>query len=111
LRWEKETEEKARKTQRRADADQKQRELQFAEADTRARIKVLELDLQRQRAELAMYFRDDEVRSLSSSTRENELRKLRSADLLPAKAKTRGANGSGNSGTGKKPGKEVHSAT
>ncbi|BAV34128.1 circadian clock protein KaiC [Sulfuricaulis limicola] len=116
LRWEKETEEKARKTQRRADADHKQRELQFTEADTRARIKALELDLHRQRAELASYSRDNEARMLSSSEKENELRKLRSADpagraaLTPADAKVRGANGSGNSGNGKKARKEARDA-
>jgi circadian clock protein KaiC len=116
LRWEKETEERARKTQRRADTDHKQRELQFAEADTRARIKALELDLERQRAELASYSRDDEARTLSSSEREHELRKMRSADpagratLTPANAKVRGGNGSGNSGNGKKARKEARDA-
>lgn len=111
LRWEKETEEKSRKQQRRADTEHKQRELQFAEADTRARIKALEMDLQRQRAELALYSRDDEARTLSSSDREHELRQMRSADLTPANAKPKGANGSGHSGNGKKPRKEAHSAT
>lgn len=116
LRWEKETEEKARKTQRRADVDHKQRELQFAEADTRVRIKALELDLQRQRAELALYSRDDEARTLSSSDREHELRQMRSADPVgraaqtPANAKPKGGNGSGNSGNGKKARKEARDA-
>jgi circadian clock protein KaiC len=116
LRWEKETEEKVRKKQRRADVDHKQRELQFAEADTRARIKALELDLQRQRAELALYSRDNEARTLSSSEREHELRKMRSADpagraaQTPANAKPKGGNGSGHSGNGKKARKEVHDA-
>lgn len=116
LRWEKETEEKARKTQRRADVGHKQRELQFAEADTRARIKALELDLERQRAELALYTRDDEARMLSSSERENELRQMRSADpagraaLTPANAKRKGPNVSGNSGNGKKARKEARDA-
>jgi len=113
LRWEKETEEKARKTQRRAEVNHKQRELQFAEADTRARIKALELDLERQRAELALYTRDDEARMLSSSERENELRQMRSADpargaALPrVNEKSNGANGSGN---GKKARKETRDA-
>lgn len=81
LRWEKEAEESARRKQRRAEFEHKQRELEFAEADTRARIKALELDLQRQQAELALYTLDGETRVLSSSERENELRRMRSADL------------------------------
>ena len=80
LRREKETAETARKKQLRIDFDQKQRELQFAEADTRARITALELDLQRQQAALALFSSDDEARTLSSSDRENELRRMRSAD-------------------------------
>jgi circadian clock protein KaiC len=80
LRWEKEVEEKVRQTQRRADFDHKKRELQFAEADTRARIQALELDLQRKRAELALYSRDDEARTLSSTERDDDLRRMRSAD-------------------------------
>lgn len=115
LRWEKETEEKATKKQRRADVDLKQRELQFAEADIRVRIKALELDLQRQRAELALYSRDDEARTLSSSDRENELRQMRSADpagytLTLANAKPKGTNGSGHSRNGKKARKEARDA-
>ncbi len=106
LRWEKEIEESARKKQRRTDVDHKQRELEFAEADTRARIKALELDLHRQRSELTSYSRDDEARTLSSSERENELREMRSADLVgnattrvsPSSTKRRGTNGSGHSG-------------
>jgi circadian clock protein KaiC len=116
LRWEKETEEKARKKQRREAANHKQRELEFAEADTRARIKALELDLQRQQSELASYARDDEARALSSSEKENELRVIRSADpaghatLTPAKAKPKGGNGSEKSGNGKKARKEARDA-
>jgi circadian clock protein KaiC len=115
LRWEKENEEKSRNQLRRAEGDLKQRELQFAEADTEVRIKALELDLQRQRAELALYSRTDEARTLSSSERDIELRTMRSADpavraaLVPEKArpKSNGANGSGN---GKKSKKEVRDA-
>ncbi len=110
LRWEKETEEKARIKQRCADADRKRRELQFAEVDTRARIRALELDLERQRAELALYSRDDEARMLSSSERDNELRRMRNADPVPAKGKLRGGNGSGYSGNGKSSRKEAHDA-
>ena len=110
LRREKEVEESARKKQRRVDFDRKQRELQFAEADTRARIKALELDLQRQRAELALYSSDDEARTVSSSKRQNELRRMRSADppapaataTAPALVKRRVAPRSGNSGKNNK---------
>jgi circadian clock protein KaiC len=80
LRWEKEAEEGARKTRQRAEFDHKRRELQFAEASTSAQIKALQTDLQRQRAALALYSGEDEVRSVSSSERENELRRRRSAD-------------------------------
>jgi circadian clock protein KaiC len=83
LRWEKEAEEGARKSRQRAEFDQKRRELQFAEARTSAQIQAMQMDLQRQRAELAMYSGDNEVRNVSSSERESELRRRRSAD--PAK--------------------------
>jgi circadian clock protein KaiC len=90
LRWEKEAEDSARKTRQRAEFDQKHRELQFAEASTGAQIKALQLDLQRQRAELALYSGQDEVRSVSSTARENELRKRRSADPADLSAGKRG---------------------
>jgi circadian clock protein KaiC len=80
LRWEKEAEESARKIRLRADFEQKRRELQSAEAKTSAQIKALQLDLQRQRAELALYSGENEVRSVSSTERESELRRRRSAD-------------------------------
>ena len=104
LRWEKEVEETARKKQRRTDFEHKQRELQFTEADTRARIKALELDLQRQQAELALYSRDDEARVLSSSERDRELRRIRSADpaTAPTTVKRRDAAGSGNGSKARK---------
>jgi circadian clock protein KaiC len=81
LRWEKEGEEKAKTMQRRAEFDHKRGELEVAEADTRSRIKALQQDLERQRVELAMYSSDNEARIVSSSDREKELRKIRSADL------------------------------
>ena len=80
LRWEKEAEESARKGRDRAQFEYKRRELQFAEAGTRAQIKALQLDLRRQRAELALYSGENEVRNVSSSERENELRRRRSAN-------------------------------
>ena len=80
LRWEKEAEESARKDRQRAEFEHKRRELQFAEARTSAQVKALQTDLQRQRAELALYSGDNEVRNVSSSERESELRRRRSAD-------------------------------
>jgi circadian clock protein KaiC len=86
LRWEKEAEEKAKTMQRRAEFDHRRRELQAAEADTHTRIKALQQDLDRQRAELAMYSSENEARIVSSSDREKELRRIRSAD--PAAGRT-----------------------
>jgi circadian clock protein KaiC len=80
LRWEKEAEESARKARHRAEFDHKRRELQFAEANLSAQIKALQMDLQRKHAELALYSGENEVRHVSSSERENELRRRRSAD-------------------------------
>jgi circadian clock protein KaiC len=90
LRWEKEAEDDAKETRQRAEFDQKRRELQFAEASTSAQIKALQMDLERQRAELALYSGQDQVRSVSSSARENELRKRRSADLADPAARKSG---------------------
>ena len=106
LRWEKEDEERAKTTQRRTDFDQKRGALKLAEADTRARIKALEQDLERQRVELAAYSSGNEARIVSSSDREKELRRIRSADpagraatgTAPSLAKRRAAKRSGNSG-------------
>jgi circadian clock protein KaiC len=106
LRWEKEVEEKVRQTQRRADFDHKKRELQFAEAETRARITALEVDLQRKRAELALYSKDDEARTASSTERDSDLLRKRSADPVarvtttaaPSPAGQHDAHGTGNSG-------------
>ncbi|HSL72567.1 MAG TPA: circadian clock protein KaiC [Longimicrobiales bacterium] len=83
LRWEKEAEETSRKIQQRQEFDQKRRELQFAEARTRAQIKNLQQDLQRQRAELARSSGEDTGRAVSSSDREAQLRRRRSADPAP----------------------------
>jgi circadian clock protein KaiC len=106
LRWEKEGEEKAKTIQRRAEFDHKRGELQVAEADTRARIKALQQDLERQRADLAMYSKENEARIVSSSDREKELRRIRSADRAKGAAnggggglaKRRNSSGSGTSG-------------
>jgi circadian clock protein KaiC len=80
LRWEKEVEEKLKQNQRRADFEHRKRDLQFAEADTRARITALEIDLQRKRAEVALYSKDDEAQSRSSTERDGDLRRRRGAD-------------------------------
>lgn len=80
LRWEREAEQSAGKARQRAESAQKRRGLQFAEASTRAQIKALQLDLQRQRAELTSDSGEADVRAVSTSERENELRKRRSAD-------------------------------
>ncbi len=77
LRWEKEADERARRTQRHAEFLEKRRELQFAEADVAARIATLQLQLDRQRSELARYSRAEETRQVSSGERENELRRMR----------------------------------
>ena len=106
LRWEKEGEEKAKTLQRRTEFDHKRHELQAAEADTRARIKALQQDLERQRLELELYSSDNEARIVSSSDREKELRRIRSADparlaatgIVPSLAKRRASVRSGNSG-------------
>ena len=92
LRWEKEAEESARKTHHRAQSDQKRREVELAAASTSAQIKALQVDLQRQRAELAWYSDENEVHSRSSSERESELRRRRSADPADASSRKR-ANG------------------
>jgi len=81
LRWEKEAEERARKLQRHAEFSQKRRELQFAEADIAARIAALQLELDRQRAALALYTSDAEARHVSSGEWQDELRRMRSADV------------------------------
>jgi circadian clock protein KaiC len=92
LRWEKEAEESSRKIRQRQQFDQKRRELQFAEARTRAQIKNLQLDLQRQRAELDRSSGEDAGRSVSSSDRQAQLRRKRSADPAPT---LRRGNGGG----------------
>ena len=106
LRWEKEDEERTRTILRRAEFDQKRGALELAEADTRARIKALQEDLERQRVELATYSKRNEARIVSSSDREKELRRIRSADpaggaptgIVPSAAKRRASASSGGSG-------------
>jgi circadian clock protein KaiC len=80
LRWEKELEESARKTQRSAEFDHKRIEMQSAEATTRAQIQALQLDLRRQHAALAMYSSNNDVHNVTSSDREKKLREMRSSD-------------------------------
>jgi circadian clock protein KaiC len=90
LRWEKEDQERGRALQRRAEFDHKRRDLQISEADTHARITSMQQDLARQRAELERYSSEHRAHIVSSSDREKELRRIRSADSAhPA------ANGSG----------------
>lgn len=91
LRWEKENEEKNKTTQRRAEFDRKRGELEMAESDTLARIKALQQDLSRQRIELATYSSQNAARIISSSDREMELRRIRSADPARRAAKGNGA--------------------
>ncbi|MBL8344693.1 MAG: circadian clock protein KaiC [Rubrivivax sp.] len=105
LRWEKETEEEVKSVQQRADFEQRRGELRVAEADTHARIEALQLDLERQRAELATYSSDNEARIVSSSKREAELRRIRSADApehMP-KGSARAGSTKRSGGNGSKP--------
>jgi circadian clock protein KaiC len=95
LRWEKEDAERGRNLKRRAEFDHKRRELQVSEADTNARIKGLQQDLERQRAELTAYSSENQARIVSSSDRENELRRIRGAD-----SPRPGANGAGHAKKG-----------
>jgi circadian clock protein KaiC len=99
LRWEKEAEESAKKHRRSAEIDHRQRELQLAEATTGAQIKALQMQLQRQSAELAAYSDESEVRNLTSSERENELKRMRSADTAGGTSKIKG-NGAARHGRG-----------
>jgi circadian clock protein KaiC len=117
LRWEKEDEERAKTVQLRSEFDQKRAELQVAEAETRTKIKTLQQDLERQRVVLATYSSNDEARIVSSSDREKEVRRIRSADpggravaatVAPLAKPHSVANGSGKSG--KKSRKEARGA-
>jgi circadian clock protein KaiC len=99
LRWEKEQEEKTRVAQRRAEFVHKRGDLQVVEADTHARITALQLNLEQQRVELAQLSSDNDARIVSSSEREQELGRIRSADparrpTAPLRAKRDGSNGS-----------------
>jgi circadian clock protein KaiC len=93
LRWEKEDEERANVVKRQSEFDQRRSAFELAEADTRAQIKVLERGLERQKAELASYASGNQARIVSSSDREKELRRIRSAD--PAMGRAAGGNGGG----------------
>ncbi len=95
LRWEREAEQSAGKARQRAEAAQKRRGLQFSEASTRAQIKALQLDLQRQRAELAADSGETDVRAVSTSEREHELRRRRSADPTHPSSRKRGNGATG----------------
>jgi circadian clock protein KaiC len=90
LRWEREAEQRAGKARQRTESAHKRRGLQFAEASTRAQIEALQLDLQRQRTELALDSGEADVRAVSTSERENELRKRRSADPTHSPSRKRG---------------------
>jgi circadian clock protein KaiC len=99
LRWEKEQEEKTRVAQRRAEFVQKRDGLQVVEADTHARITALQRNLEQQRVELAELSNDNDAHISSSSERERELGRIRSADPAgrtkpPPRAKRNGSNGS-----------------
>jgi circadian clock protein KaiC len=102
LRWEKEQEEEAKTAQRHVGFDHKRGELRVAEAGTRAKIVALQQDLARQREELATYSRENEARIVSSSDREIELRRIRSADPVAVAGRVassvakRSSNGSKN---------------
>jgi len=98
-RWEKETEESAKKIRQRSEFDYKQRELQFAEASTSAQIRALQMDLERQRAELALYAGENEVRDASLSRQKDELRRRRSADAADSPS-PKGGNGAAKTGNG-----------
>jgi circadian clock protein KaiC len=96
LRWEKEDAERAKLDQRRTEYDLKHSAMELAEADTRARIRALELDLERQRIELQAYSQGNEAREVSSTDRENELRRIRSGDpnVDPTEIQPGAGNGS-----------------
>jgi circadian clock protein KaiC len=98
LRWEKEEQDKIRTTERHAEFDEKRGALEVAEADTHARVTALQLNLQRQRIELARYSKSNDARITSSSEREQELGRIRSADperrALPPRNGRKAPNGS-----------------
>ncbi len=105
LRWEKEQEDKVRVAQRHAEFVHKRGDLQVVEADTHARITALQLNLEQQRVELAQLSNDNDARITSSSEREQELGRIRSADPArrpagPSRAKRNGSTGT-NKGSAK----------
>ena len=87
-----------RSTQRRAEFVHKRGDLEVAEADTHARVTALQLNLERQRVELARFSKDNDAHLSSTSEREQELGRIRSADpaqrAMPLRAKRNGSNGS-----------------
>jgi circadian clock protein KaiC len=104
LRWEKEDQERIKRLEHLSEVSQKRESLELAEADTRAKIKVLEHNLERQRVELATYSSDNQARIVSSTDRDQVLRRIRSADPAgragngsAALAKHNGSNGSAKS--------------
>jgi len=101
MRWEKENAETAKTTLRRVEFDRRRGELRMVEEDTRVRIKALQSDLERQRIELVAYSSENDAQIISTSDREREMRRIRSADYTdvakttsgPAVGKGRPANG------------------
>ncbi len=100
LRWEKEAEEEVKSMQRHTEFEHRRGELRVAEADTHARIEALQLDLERQRAELATYSSEHDARIVSTSMREAELRRIRSADAPDRVPKGAAPAGPGKRGGG-----------
>jgi circadian clock protein KaiC len=90
LRWEREAEQSASKARQQAEFAHKRRGLQLAEASTRAQIEALRTDLRRQRAELTSNAGEDDVRAISTSERESQLRKRRGADPAHSSSRKRG---------------------
>jgi len=80
LRWEKEDEENAKAIQRRNEFEQRRATMQLAEAEIRSRIKALEDELRQKRLDLARESIGNDERIVSSSDRETQLRRIRSAD-------------------------------
>jgi circadian clock protein KaiC len=101
LRWEKEQEGKTKTTLRQVEFDQKRVDLELAEADTHARITALQLSLERQRVELAQLSSDNRETLVSSSQREQELGRIRSADPEPRASPPPPARGNGANGSAK----------
>ncbi|HEY3198894.1 MAG TPA: ATPase domain-containing protein, partial [Nitrospirales bacterium] len=91
LRWQKEAQEQAKETQRRALFDHKRRDLQIAEQETHLRMKGLERDLERQRIELVNLTGQEKVNPQSLDRGESRSRRSRGPDV-----ETAGAGGRSN---------------